>query len=128
MGRTLSCQAGLYPGKQPLALPPDLPDRMASRIQALWKQAAAPYGQRPDAKQWLSAFANRDEIALAPPGPVRKRPAGIDKADTHPPANAPRQGIPVTPPRRQRPRPQAPAPPASRPSIPVRPPAPPPKP
>jgi hypothetical protein len=127
VGRTLSCQAELYPGKHPLALPPDVPDRMADRIQTLWKQAAGPYGQRPDAKQWLNAFASRDEIVLAPLGPARKRyPTSVGMADPDPPANTPRQGIPVTPPT-QRPRPQA-APPPPRPSIPLRPPAPPPKP
>jgi hypothetical protein len=127
VGRTLSCQAELYPGKHPLALPPDVPDRMADRIQTLWKQAAGPYGQRPDAKQWLNAFANRDEIVLAPLGPARKRyPTSVGMADPDPPANTPRQGIPVTPPT-QRPRPQA-APPPPRPFIPLRPPAPPPKP
>ena len=73
VGRTLSCQAELYPEKHPLALPADVPDRMADRIRTLWKQAAGPYGQRPDAKQWLNAFANRDAIVLAPLGPVRKR-------------------------------------------------------
>ena len=126
VGRTLSCKAELYPGKHPLALPPDVPDRMADRVQALWKQAAEPYGQRPDAKQWLNAFANRDEIVLAPLGPVRKgSPTGLDKADAHPRADAPRKGIPVAPPTAPRPRPQVPAPPPRRPSIPLRPPAPP---
>jgi hypothetical protein len=127
VGRTLSCQAELYPEEHPLALAPDVPNRMADRIQTLWRQAARPYGQRPDAKQWLNAFANRDEIVLAPLGPVRKRyPTSLGMADPDPPANTARQGIPVTPPT-QRPRPQA-APPPPRPSIPLRPPAPPPKP
>jgi hypothetical protein len=124
VGRTLSCQDGIYPATHPLALPPDLPDRMASRIQTLWKQAAGSYGQRPDAKQWLNAFANRDEIVLAPLGPVRKRyPTSVGMAAPDPPADTPRQGIPVSPPT-QRPRPQA-APPPPRPSIPLRPPGPP---
>ena len=127
VGRILSCQAELRPGKDPLALPPDLPDRMANRIAALWKQAAGPYGQRPPADQWRNAFANRDEIVLAPLGPVRKRyPTGVGMADPDPPANTPRQGIPVTPPT-QRPRPQA-TPPSPRPSIRLRPPWPPSKP
>lgn len=122
VGRVLSCQAGIYPGDHPLTLPPDLPDRMAGRIETLWKQAARPYGQRPDANQWLNAFADRDEIVLPAPGHVRKRyPAGVGKADLHPPGNTPRQSIPVNPPTAPRPRPQAPAPPP-RPSIPVAPP------
>lgn len=124
VGRTLSCQDGLYPGEHPLALPPDVPDRMAARLETLWKQAAGPYLQRPDAKKWLNAFANRDEIALAPVGSVRKRyPTSVSKADSDPPANAPRQGIPVKP-SAPRPRPQA-APPPPRQSIPLRPPTPP---
>jgi hypothetical protein len=123
VGRVLSCQADIRPKDDPLALPPDLPDRMAARMETLWKQAAGPYGQRPDASQWLTAFANRDEIVLPAPGPVRKRyPTGIGKADVDPPANAPRQEIPVTPPTTPHPRPQAPAP-APRPSISLRPPA-----
>jgi DNA-binding helix-hairpin-helix protein with protein kinase domain len=129
VGRILSSQAKLEPAKDPLALPSDLPDRMAGRIEALWKQAAGPYGRRPDANQWLNALADRDEIVLRPLGTVRPRyPTGVDKTDTDPPANAPRQGIPVTPPATPRPRPQAPATPLPRPSIPLRPPAPPPKP
>lgn len=125
VGRVLCCQAYIRPKDHPLTLPPDLPDRMAARIETLWKQAAGPYGRRPDAKQWLNAFANRDEIALPALGTVRKRyPAGVGKVDVYPPANTPRQNIPVPPPTAPRPRPQVSAP-SPRPSIPLRPPAPP---
>jgi len=63
VGRVLSCQAEIYPKDDPLTLPSDLPDGVAARIETLWKQAAGPYGQRPDANQWLNAFANRSEIS-----------------------------------------------------------------
>jgi hypothetical protein len=61
------------------------------------------------------------EIPSGHSGTVR-RPVVPCEADVHPPANAPRQSISVTPPAAPRPRPQAPAPPP-RPSIPVTPPA-----
>jgi hypothetical protein len=127
VGRVLSCQAYIRPKDDPLTLPPDMPDRMATRIETLWKQAAGPYGQRPDANQWRNAFANRDEITVRAPGPVRKRYPDGDMADADPPPNTPRKTIQVSPPATPRPRPQAPAPPPPRPSIQVRPPTPPPE-
>lgn len=125
VGRVLSCQAYIRPKDDALTLPFDLPDRMATRIESLWKQAASPYGQRPDANQWLQAFANRDEIVLPTLGPVRDRyPTGVDKADLHPSGNTPRRSITVTPPT-PHPGPQAPTPQAPRRAIPLRPPTPP---
>jgi DNA-binding helix-hairpin-helix protein with protein kinase domain len=123
VGRTLSCQAYIRPEKSPLNLPADLPDRMAPRVETLWRQAARPYGQRPSATQWQQALGNREEIAVSAPR-VRDRYAqGVDKAPVFRPDTGPRPSIPVTPPT-LRPAPAAPraTPPAQRPSIPVRPP------
>ena len=61
------------------------------------------------------------EIPSSPSGTGR-RPVVPSDVGVHPPANRPRQSIPVNPPVAARPRPQAPAPPL-RPSIPVTPPA-----
>jgi hypothetical protein len=125
VGRVLCCRAYIRPQDDALTLPSDLPDRMVTRVETLWKQAASPYGQRPDATQWLQAFANRDEILLPTLGPVRDRyPTGVGLADLHPSGNTPRPSIAVTPPT-PRPAPQVPAPEVPRPSIPLWPPAPP---
>lgn len=58
IGRVLSRESDIQPAGGPLALPPDLPARMADRVQSLWKQAAAPYGYRPDSSRWLRALTN----------------------------------------------------------------------
>lgn len=74
VGRVLTIGKDLRPG-DPLQLVPDVPDRVAARVTALWQRAAGPYGTRPDAVQWTMALSNRDEITLPPPGRVRQRPS-----------------------------------------------------
>jgi DNA-binding helix-hairpin-helix protein with protein kinase domain len=123
VGRVLSCQAYIRPDQDPLSLPADLPDRTTVRIEALWRQAARPYGQRPAAHQWQQALGNRDEITVSTPRVRDRYPQGVDKAPEVRPDTGPRPSIPVTPPI-LRPAPVAsPATPsAQRLSIPVRPP------
>jgi len=125
VGRVLSGKAYIRPGRDPLSLPPDLPDRMGGRVEALWRQAARPYGQRPQASQWQQVLGNRDDIAVSAPQVRDRYPQGVSKAPEFRRGTGPRPGIPVTPPP-PRPAPvAAPAtPPAQRPSIPVRPPGP----
>jgi hypothetical protein len=123
VGRVLSCQAYIRPGKDPLSLPADLPDRMAVRIEAMWRQAARPYGQRPAANQWQQALGNRDEITVSTPQVRDRYPQGVDKALEFRRDAGPRPSIPVTPPTLRPAAVASPAtPPAQRPSIPVRPP------
>ena len=120
VGRVLCCSAYLRPERDPLTLP-DLPDRMAARIEGLWKQAAGPHGLRPDANQWMLALDNRDEITLPPVPPPRQTP-NVPPAAIFTPASGPRKSIPVSPPApRQHSTPPA-QPPAARPHIPLRPP------
>ena len=120
VGRVLCCSAYLRPERDPLTLP-DLPDRMAARIEGLWKQAAGPHGLRPDANQWMLALDNRDEITL-PPAPQPRQTPNVPPAAIFTPANGPRKSIPVSPPApRQHSTPPA-QPPAARPHIPLRPP------
>lgn len=122
VGRVLSCQAYIHPGKDSLSLPPDLPDRMRTRVESLWQQAARPHGQRPDANQWQQALSNRHEIAVSTPQVRERYPQGIDKAPVFRSDTGPRPSIAVTPPTPPAPTASPAAPPAQRPSIPIRPP------
>ena len=63
------------PDGSDLALPAEVPSRIADRVRPLWRQAAGGRGTRPDAAQWLGALVGRAEIPVAPPPPVRTRPA-----------------------------------------------------
>ena len=74
VGRVLAIGKDLRPGA-PLQLVPDIPDRIAVRVSALWQRAAGPRGTRPDAVEWTMVLTNRDEIVLPPPPPVRQRPS-----------------------------------------------------
>jgi hypothetical protein len=74
VGRVLTVGKDLRPG-EPLHLVPDVPDRIATRVTALWQQADGPRGTRPDAFKWAMALSTRDEIALPPPPRVRQRPS-----------------------------------------------------
>ena len=51
-----------------------------SGIETLWRQAARPYGQRPEASQWQQALGNRDEITVSTPQVRDRYPQGVDKA------------------------------------------------
>jgi len=122
VGRVLARQAYIRPGKDSLSLPPDLPDRMRTRVETLWKQAARPHGQRPDATQWQQALANRQEIPVSTPKVRERYVPPIDKAPVFQPDTGPRPAIAVTPPTpRPTPPVSPPVPPAQRPPIPIRP-------
>lgn len=98
VGRTLSRKAYIRPEADSLSLPGDLPDRMRTRVEELWKQAARPHGQRPDANQWQQALSNRDEIAVSTPRIRDRHPQGIDKAPEFRRDTGPRPLIPLRPP------------------------------
>ena len=129
VGRVLCCEPYLHPDDGPLPLPSlsSSSGRMNARIESLWQRAAGPYGNRPDAAQWLFALSNRDEIAVSAPSSVRElHPSDIDKAALHLPSTTARPSVPVTPPTTrtsavQSARPSAPV----RPSIQLHPPTPP---
>ena len=73
VGRVLTIGKDLRPG-DPLQLLPDIPDRVASQVTALWQLAAGPRGTRPDATAWTLALSNRHSIALPPLPAARQRP------------------------------------------------------
>jgi DNA-binding helix-hairpin-helix protein with protein kinase domain len=83
------------PDGSDLALPAEVPSRIADRVRPLWRQAAGGRGTRPDAAQWLGALMGRAEIPLAPPPPVRGRPA-IPMAELEG-TRGPRPVIPLRP-------------------------------
>ena len=47
------------PDGSDLALPAEVPSRIADRVRPLWRQAAGGRGTRPDAAQWLGALVGR---------------------------------------------------------------------
>ncbi len=73
VGRVLCRKAYIRPGRD-LDVLPGVPDMVAGKIRALWRQAAGPRGTRPDPGQWLMALEGRVEIPIDPP-PVRMPPA-----------------------------------------------------
>jgi hypothetical protein len=96
VGRVLCCSAYLRPERDQLTLP-ELPDRMAVRIEGLWKQAAGPYGLRPDANQWMLALDNREEIILSPVPKLRTTP-NVPRAALFSRPDGPRPNIRLSPP------------------------------
>lgn len=85
-GRVLSLSAYVRPG-EPLRLVEGIPDQVARRVTALWQRASGGHGTRPDASEWAMALSGREEIALAPPPPVRTQPTGRRKPLDGDPAN-----------------------------------------
>lgn len=74
IGRMLSRTPDLHPSPE-LPLLPGVPDRVAEAVTQMWRLAAGPRAQRPDAQQWLMALSGRGEITLPAPPPVRSRPS-----------------------------------------------------
>ncbi|WP_328669466.1 hypothetical protein [Streptomyces sp. NBC_00328] len=71
VGRVVSQDAYVTPGKPLKPLSGVLDDRRADAVRDLWEQASGPRGTRPHLAQWCTALAGRDTIRLmaAEPAP-----------------------------------------------------------
>ncbi|MER5474087.1 hypothetical protein ABZX90_40520 [Streptomyces sp. NPDC002935] len=72
VGRVLSQDPYVAPGKPLQPLSGVLDDRRDSAVRALWEQAAGPRGTRPHLAQWCTALAGRDTIRLMAAEPAPK--------------------------------------------------------
>jgi hypothetical protein len=81
VGRVLSQDAYVAPGKPLRPLPGVLDDRRENAVTALWEQAAGPRGSRPHLGQWRTALAGRDTIRLIAAEPAPKPAVDRTKFD-----------------------------------------------
>ncbi|WP_369247067.1 hypothetical protein [Streptomyces sp. R41] len=81
VGRVLSQDAYVAPGKPLRPLPGVLDDRREIAVTALWEQAAGPRGGRPHLGQWRTALAGRDTIKLIAAEPEPKPAVDRTKFD-----------------------------------------------
>ncbi|MFE9929507.1 hypothetical protein [Streptomyces sp. NPDC005533] len=72
VGRVLACDPYLRPADAWHPVPGTLNDTQRAAVERLLRQAAGPYGARPDMRQWASALSERKTIPWSPPAP---RPA-----------------------------------------------------
>jgi hypothetical protein len=85
VGRVLSMSPYLRPAGQ-LPFVKGIPDRMATRLTAVWQRATGTHGTRPSAGEWLLALSDREDIPLQPWGPVRPRDPGLPMQELENPA------------------------------------------
>jgi hypothetical protein len=81
VGRVLSQDAYVAPGKPLQPLSGVLDDRRENAVTALWEQAAGPRGSRPHLGQWRTALAGRDTIKLIAAEPAPKPAVDRTKFD-----------------------------------------------
>ncbi|MET9892181.1 hypothetical protein ABZZ47_18505 [Streptomyces sp. NPDC006465] len=81
VGRVLSQDAYVAPGKPLQPLTGVLDDRRAEAVRALWQQASGPRGTRPHLAQWSTALAGRDTIRLMAAEPAPKPVVDRSKFD-----------------------------------------------
>ncbi|WP_406169890.1 hypothetical protein [Streptomyces sp. NBC_00996] len=81
VGRVLSQDAYVAPGKPLRPLSGVLDDRRENAVTALWEQAAGPRGSRPHLAQWRTALAGRDTIKLIAAEPAPKPAVDRTKFD-----------------------------------------------
>ncbi|MGW3667533.1 hypothetical protein [Streptomyces sp. NPDC005141] len=81
VGRVLSQDAYVAPGKPLHPLTGVLDDRRAEAVRALWEQASGPRGTRPHLAQWCTALAGRDTIRLMAAAPAPKPVVDRSKFD-----------------------------------------------
>ncbi|MFD9373045.1 hypothetical protein ACFWA6_35845 [Streptomyces sp. NPDC060020] len=83
-GRVLACDPYLRPEDPWHPVPGTLNETQRTAVERLLRQAAGPYGARPDMRQWASALSDRRTIPLRPPTPRRSLPVDADMLDAPP--------------------------------------------
>ncbi|WP_431679117.1 hypothetical protein [Kitasatospora sp. KL5] len=95
VGRVLARAAYLAPGQPLVPLPGVLNDRQHEAVRRLWREAAGPFGTRPDLRAWAAALDERGVIPVPRLRPPPPRPVDTSLFGNR---RGPRGTIPLPPP------------------------------